>query len=222
MKIKTINKTIILLFTALAVSVVPTIPLKAQVPANGANEHHASDTDKENPQQIIDIKAGVVRTPQEMKNDAATYRAQKSTEIIRRSTIPQETLNQLKTEAEVQAPNQSKPDPSTHPADPTSDVSITASCNANSQSEGYYPPDTHGAVGLTQFVEVTNSRISVFNKSDCTSLLSLPLSAFFGYIAVPGQMRYMHRGCKSCESKVLAYLTRIGTAIILRVCLIPE
>ena len=41
------------------------------------------------------------------------------------------------------------------------------------------PPDTHGAVGLKHFVEVTNSRISVYNKGGGL-VKAFSLSSFFG------------------------------------------
>lgn len=48
------------------------------------------------------------------------------------------------------------------------------------------PPDTHGAVGLTQFVEITNTHVDVFQKVDLATLdLSVTLAAFFGYAARP-------------------------------------
>ncbi len=41
------------------------------------------------------------------------------------------------------------------------------------------PPDTHGAVGLNNFVEITNSRISIYTKAG-TLVKSMSLNAFFG------------------------------------------
>jgi hypothetical protein len=44
------------------------------------------------------------------------------------------------------------------------------------------PPDTHGAVGLNHFVEITNSHLDIYAKAaPNTRVNSLPLSAFFGY-----------------------------------------
>ena len=44
------------------------------------------------------------------------------------------------------------------------------------------PPDTHGAVGLNHFVEITNSHLDIYEKAaPNTRVNSLPLSAFFGY-----------------------------------------
>jgi hypothetical protein len=45
------------------------------------------------------------------------------------------------------------------------------------------PPDTHGAVGLTQFVEITNFNLNVFDKATGAPLMSVRLADFFGYFA---------------------------------------
>jgi hypothetical protein len=46
------------------------------------------------------------------------------------------------------------------------------------------PPDTHGAVGLSQFVEITNSHLDVYQKAlPNTRVKSVSLAAFFGYTA---------------------------------------
>lgn len=49
------------------------------------------------------------------------------------------------------------------------------------QTQGLRPPDTHGAVGATQFVEVTNSKFEVFNKTTGAKLKSVTLNSFCGY-----------------------------------------
>ncbi|HEV3468339.1 MAG TPA: hypothetical protein VG148_03395 [Pyrinomonadaceae bacterium] len=58
---------------------------------------------------------------------------------------------------------------------------VLKAVNINGASEsGMNPPDPHGAVGLTHYVQVTNSRILRFNKSG--GLLSnVSLASFFGY-----------------------------------------
>jgi hypothetical protein len=56
---------------------------------------------------------------------------------------------------------------------------ITENCGTN-PSFGGGPPDTHGAVGLTTLVVVTNSDIGVLSKTDCTPLSLVSLAAFFG------------------------------------------
>ncbi len=50
-----------------------------------------------------------------------------------------------------------------------------------SSVDGLRPPDTHGAVGLKHFVEVTNSHIDMFNKSTQALAKSVSLATFFSY-----------------------------------------
>jgi len=46
------------------------------------------------------------------------------------------------------------------------------------------PPDTHGAVGLNHFVEVTNGRgVGVYRKSDGVLVKNVSFASFFGYTA---------------------------------------
>lgn len=47
--------------------------------------------------------------------------------------------------------------------------------------DGLFPPDTHGAIGLDHFVEVTNSHIDIFDRADPSQRTSISLAAFFGY-----------------------------------------
>ena len=51
--------------------------------------------------------------------------------------------------------------------------------------EGYLnPPDTHGAVGLSHFVEITNSHLDIYEKAAPNNRVgSMKLSAFLGYTA---------------------------------------
>ena len=54
-----------------------------------------------------------------------------------------------------------------------------------SQGSGVWiPPDTHGAVGTNQFVEVVNQKLAVYSKTTPPKLLkSVTLDSFFGYTA---------------------------------------
>lgn len=47
--------------------------------------------------------------------------------------------------------------------------------------DGLAPPDTHGAVGVQEFVETTNSHIDIFDKGNPANRISMPQAAFFGY-----------------------------------------
>lgn len=49
------------------------------------------------------------------------------------------------------------------------------------EAGGGRPPDTHGAVGLDHFIEVTNSHVDIFRKSDGARVKSVSLASFFGY-----------------------------------------
>jgi hypothetical protein len=54
----------------------------------------------------------------------------------------------------------------------------------HSQTEGLRPPDTHGAVGTTHFVQVTNSHIDMWTRQNTPRLplaKSVTLADFFGY-----------------------------------------
>ncbi len=52
-----------------------------------------------------------------------------------------------------------------------------------SNVDGLWPPDTHGAIGVSEFVEVSNSHIDIYQRSDPANRTSLSLAAFFGYSA---------------------------------------
>lgn len=48
--------------------------------------------------------------------------------------------------------------------------------------DGFVPPDTHGAVGIGEFVEATNDHIDIY-RSNPTSHTTIELPALFGYSA---------------------------------------
>jgi hypothetical protein len=131
---------------------------------------------------IVQLAPPVTRTRAQMRADSAKAVRTTTRAIPFRPTIPLETYQQLKqkaAQASVSSRPQLRPSSSSPKQKPLASAGI--SCEGNSQTEGLRPPDTHGAVGLTQFVEVTNSRISVFNKSDCSTAKSVTLASFFGY-----------------------------------------
>jgi len=58
--------------------------------------------------------------------------------------------------------------------------------NGHSSTEGLRPPDTHGAVGTTHFVQITNSHIDMWTRQNTQTLplaKSVTLATFFGYTA---------------------------------------
>jgi hypothetical protein len=70
---------------------------------------------------------------------------------------------------------------------PSAPVINGISVSGLSQGGGIWvPPDTHGAVGANQFVEVVNQKLAVYSKETPPKLLkSVSLSSFFGYTAPP-------------------------------------
>lgn len=61
---------------------------------------------------------------------------------------------------------------------------ITANFNGASDTDGLRPPDTHGAVGHTHFVETTNSHINIWNKLPLpipNKVKSVSQAIFFNY-----------------------------------------
>jgi hypothetical protein len=60
----------------------------------------------------------------------------------------------------------------------------TNNFNGHSETQGLFPPDTHGAIGINHFVEVTNSHFDVFSKASPPALVkSVTLATFFSYTA---------------------------------------
>jgi hypothetical protein len=60
----------------------------------------------------------------------------------------------------------------------------TNNFNGHRESDGLFPPDTHGAIGINHFVEVTNSHFDVFSKASPPALVkSVTLATFFSYAA---------------------------------------
>ena len=65
-------------------------------------------------------------------------------------------------------------------------VIASTNFNGHGETEGFFPPDTSGAIGINHFVEVTNSHFDVFSKASPPVLLkSVTLATFFGYTAEP-------------------------------------
>jgi hypothetical protein len=52
-----------------------------------------------------------------------------------------------------------------------------------SESGFLFPPDTHGAIGKNQFVEIVNTRLAVFDTATGARVKDISLATFFGYTA---------------------------------------
>ena len=52
---------------------------------------------------------------------------------------------------------------------------------------GFFPPDTHGAISTTQFVEIVNTALVVYDRDSGVILKRVALNELFGYPVPPGQ-----------------------------------
>ena len=90
------------------------------------------------------------------------------------------TAAYLATKAEVErSPKASRPEISQPLAPPTLKLSIEGVNQIT--AGGGFPPDTEGATGLNHFVEVTNSHVDVYLKSNGLLVKSVSLASFMGY-----------------------------------------
>ena len=96
-------------------------------------------------------------------------------------TAPLTTLRRRR--ANFYGPGAAKPFTETFAPLATPVIRLT-NFNGHSATEGLRPPDTHGAVGTTHFVQVTNSHIDMWTRQNTATLplaKSVTLATFFGY-----------------------------------------
>ena len=131
------------------------------------------------PELILDVGA-----PQEVNAQPNFVMAQPLAPfaIPFRSTMGESAYAAAKQQANsAYAPGVTKPFPlAPTPLGPP--VIKTNNFNGHSETQGFFPPDTHGAIGVDHFVEVTNSHFDVFSKASPHALLkSVTLATFFNY-----------------------------------------
>ena len=109
-------------------------------------------------------------------------------------SMDQSVYDTLKAEAEAEAtpaPNASQlPDAPAEPADALSLVKNFEGVNqtlAFGPGSGFIPPDTHGAISTTQFVEIVNTALVVYDRDSGVVLKRVALNQLFGYPVPPGQ-----------------------------------
>jgi len=133
------------------------------------------------PALILDVDA-----PQEVNAQPNFVMAQPHapTAIPFRSTMDESAYAAAKQRANsAYAPGVTKPF-SLAPTSLGPPVIKTNNFNGHSETEGLFPPDTHGAIGVDHFVEVTNSHFDVFSKASPHALLkSVTLATFFNFTA---------------------------------------
>src|SRR5262245_61160424 len=104
-----------------------------------------------------------------------------------RPTIDRRDYDAAKARANFWGPGAAKPFTKTF-APLATPVIKTLNVDGHSTTEGLRPPDTHGAVGTTHFVQVTNSHIDMWKinpgkNTDGASSKSVTLATFFNYTA---------------------------------------
>src|SRR6516164_2426690 len=131
------------------------------------------------PGGFAEASAVNLRTEEQMRQAEALAPLVKETSTVPfMPTIDPELYRAAKARADALRPVQAQP--TIQPA-PLIPVSILGSFEGVNQTlaGGGRPPDTDGAVGHTQFVEVVNERVVVYNKTG-NQLKSTSLGAFFG------------------------------------------
>ena len=104
-------------------------------------------------------------------------------EIPFRPTMDRAVYDAAKAQANFYGPRAAKPFTETLAPLAPPVVRLT-NFNGHSETEGFRPPDTHGAVGTTHFVQVTNSHIDMWTRQNTQTLplaKSVTLATFFGY-----------------------------------------
>ena len=106
-------------------------------------------------------------------------------EIPFRPTMDRSDYGAAKARANFYGPGAAKPFTETFAPLATPVIRLT-NFIGHIQSQGLRPPDTHGAVGPTHFVQVTNSHIDMWTRQNTAMLplaRSVTLATFFNYTA---------------------------------------
>lgn len=170
---------------ACAVAFPAVLTIASATPTFG-QEDKASVEPKPLTGKVYQVSKAKLRTWEEMERDEATQGP-----VVSRSIIPyRPTMDPASYMAAKRAAAMERHLSLTNPlsSEPESPLGAPVlkgtKFNGIDQSlaGGLAPPDTHGAIGLTQFTEVTNSHIQVFGRGGY-SQKSVHLSSFFGYTA---------------------------------------
>jgi len=137
------------------------------------------------PSAIVQVGAAQLRTPEDMEKAEAILGPVIVQDIPFMPTMDPEDyiLAKAKAEANVDAENGGRIDSAKSEdiislAPPTLKT-VNRDGNNQVSGGGAYPPDTHGAAGHTQYVQIVNCRVSVYTKTG-TFVKSTALNAFFG------------------------------------------
>lgn len=139
------------------------------------------------PTTKLEVSAAQIRTPEDMASDMERGEREAvevaEREIPFRPMMDASEYEAMKEQARSLMPSEKPSMTQALEAVLAVPTIIVANFEGVNQNEaGFVPPDTHGAVGATQFVEITNSHLDIYQKaSPNTRVRSISLAAFFGY-----------------------------------------
>jgi hypothetical protein len=143
----------------------------------------------------MSVAAAVSRDQNQMRKDAQTYaKPGPEIELHNHLTIPLEKYRALKAAARSMK-RTPRSLPSAVPLATGGGVVLDASLNFDGTDQHYaaaHPPDTHGAAGNTQYVEVTNHAIDIYDKASGALLFESGLAAFYGNTSFTADSRVLH------------------------------
>ena len=134
------------------------------------------------PSTHINVAAATLRTPEEMKKAETTLGT--ANEYVPFMPTMSPTAYQAAKAAAQAGGTQAKATlapTDSEPQAPATLRGVSYDGLTQTASGGSFPPDTHGAVGHSYFVEAVNRRITAFNKAQPgAALCTFALQAFFG------------------------------------------
>lgn len=136
------------------------------------------------PQIRINVPRAVLRTPAEMQDSPSIAAARRFNYLHNRPAMGMARYLAAKAAAATGSPS-ADPSTATTPSATLAPPSATFQIEGVNETAagGSVPPDTHGAVGPTHFVEVTNEHLDIYVKSTGARVKSVTLASFFGFSA---------------------------------------
>lgn len=136
------------------------------------------------PETTITVNPAISRSPGQMLRAEGRRRVDRpaADAVMRfRPTISDDDYRSKKKDASGQQTQQRQGANAPSRASTLAPAGVLGYIEGAQEVDGLVPPDTHGAIGRTEFVEVTNSHIDIYSKSDPTIGMSIAQSSFFGY-----------------------------------------
>lgn len=149
------------------------------------SENALKNVKKIRPAGILKSRQARIRTPKQMEADETTLpipsKTPEEVEIPFRPTISDTEYKAAKSAISAKSTDTGRSD-STPPKPLAPPILKGINIEGVNQNEagGFRPPDTHGAIGRTHFVEITNSHLDIYTKTG-SRVKTVSLASFFGY-----------------------------------------